>query len=38
MVNFPGISFENNKQILMRGKERQFKPAKNVKILRQHLI
>ena len=30
MVNFPGISFENNKQILMRGKERQFKPAKNV--------
>ena len=30
MVNFPGISFENNKQILMRGKERQFKPAKSV--------
>jgi hypothetical protein len=29
-VNFPGISFEPNKQILMRGKERQFKPAKNV--------
>lgn len=29
-INFPGISFEPNKQILMRGKERQFKPAKNV--------
>ena len=29
-VNFPGISFEMPKQILMRGKERQFKPAKNV--------
>jgi hypothetical protein len=29
-VNFPGISYENNKQILPRGKERQFKPAKNV--------
>ena len=30
MINFPGISFENNKQILPRGKERQFKPAKSV--------
>lgn len=29
-VNFPGMSFEMPKQILMRGKERQFKPAKNV--------
>lgn len=29
-VNFPGISFDLNKQILPRGKERQFKPAKNV--------
>jgi len=29
-VNFPGISFDMPKQILMRGKERQFKPAKNI--------
>jgi hypothetical protein len=29
-VNFPGISFELPKQTNMRGKERQFKPAKNV--------
>ena len=29
-VNFPGISFDMPKQILMRGKERQFKPAQNV--------
>jgi len=29
-VNFPGLSFEMPKQIMMRGKERQFKPAKNV--------
>lgn len=29
-VNFPGISFDMPKQILMKGKERQFKPAKNV--------
>ena len=29
-VNFPGISFDMPKQMLMRGKERQFKPAKNV--------
>ena len=29
-VNFPGISFDMPKQIVMRGKERQFKPAKNV--------
>ena len=29
-VNFPGLSFDMPKQILMRGKERQFKPAKNV--------
>lgn len=28
-VNFPGISFDMPKQITMRGKERQFKPAKN---------
>ena len=29
-VNFPGISFEMPKQMTMRGKERQFKPAKNI--------
>jgi hypothetical protein len=29
-VNFPGINFDMPKQINMRGKERQFKPAKNV--------
>lgn len=29
-VNFPGISFDMPKQMTMRGKERQFKPAKNV--------
>jgi len=29
-VNFPGIGFEMPKQIMMRGKERNFKPAKNV--------
>jgi hypothetical protein len=29
-VNFPGIAFDMPKQITMRGKERQFKPAKNV--------
>jgi hypothetical protein len=29
-VNFPGMSFDMPKQILMRGKERQFKPAKNI--------
>jgi hypothetical protein len=29
-VNFPGISFDMPKQITMRGKERSFKPAKNV--------
>ena len=29
-VNFPGISFDMPKQITMRGKERQFKPAKNI--------
>jgi hypothetical protein len=29
-VNFPGISFDMPKQITMRGKERQFKPSKNV--------
>lgn len=28
-VNFPGISFDMPKQILMRGKERQFKPSRN---------
>jgi hypothetical protein len=28
-VNFPGISFDMPKQILMRGKERQYKPARN---------
>lgn len=29
-VNFPGIGFEMPKQITMRGKERNFKPAKNI--------
>lgn len=29
-VNFPGISFDMPKQITMRGKERNFKPSKNV--------
>jgi len=29
-INFPGVSLELPKQILMRGKERQYKPAKNV--------
>ena len=29
-VNFPGLSFDMPKQIVMRGKERQFKPSKNV--------
>jgi len=29
-VNFPGIAFDMPKQITVRGKERQFKPAKNV--------
>ena len=29
-MNFPGIGFEMPKQITMRGKERQFKPAKNI--------
>ncbi len=28
-VNFPGITFDMPKQILMRGKERQFKPSRN---------
>jgi hypothetical protein len=29
-VNFPGISFDMPKQLLIRGKERQFKPSKNI--------
>ena len=29
-VNFPGLSFDMPKQILVRGKERNFKPAKNL--------
>ena len=29
-INFPGISFDLPRQILARGKERNFKPAKNV--------
>lgn len=29
-VNFPGIGFDMPKQTNMRGKQRQFKPAKNV--------
>jgi hypothetical protein len=35
-VNFPGVSFEMNKQIMTRGKERQFKPAKNVQDIVGH--
>lgn len=29
-VNFPGISFDMPKQMTMRGKERSFKPSKNI--------
>lgn len=29
-VNFPGISFDLPKQTMMRGKERMYKPAKNI--------
>lgn len=29
-VNFPGITFETPKQVNMRGKIREFKPAKNI--------
>lgn len=29
-VNFPGISFDMPKQMMIRGKERNFKPARNV--------
>jgi hypothetical protein len=29
-VNFPGLSFDGPTQILMRGKERKYKPSKNV--------
>lgn len=29
-VNFPGVSFDMPKQITVRGKERYFKPAKNI--------
>jgi len=29
-VNFPGMSFEMPKQVLIRGKERNYKPAKNL--------
>jgi hypothetical protein len=29
-VNFPGISFDMPKQITVRGKERYFKPSKNI--------
>lgn len=35
-VNFPGVSFEMNKQIMTRGKERLFKPAKNVQDIVGH--
>jgi hypothetical protein len=35
-VNFPGVSFEMNKQIMTRGKERNFKPAKNVQDILGH--
>ena len=29
-INYPGISFDMPRQTLMRGKQRSFKPAKNV--------
>lgn len=29
-INFPGISFDMPKQMLIRGKERQYKPSKNI--------
>jgi len=29
-ISFPGIGFDLHKQVLLRGKERNFKPAKNV--------
>ena len=32
-INFPGISFELPKQVLPRGKQRQYKPAINVQDL-----
>jgi hypothetical protein len=35
-VNFPGVSFEMNKQIMTRGKERLFKPAKNIQDIVGH--
>ncbi len=35
-VSFPGISFEMPKQSLLRGKERRYKPAKNVQDIVNH--
>lgn len=35
-VSFPGISFEMPKQSLLRGKERRYKPAKNVQDIVSH--
>lgn len=35
-VNFPGISFETPMQHLIRGKERMYKPAKNVQDIGGH--
>jgi len=37
-VSFPGISFELPMQYLIRGKERQYKPAKNIQDIVGHDI
>ncbi len=37
-VSFPGISFELPMQYLIRGKERQYKPAKNIQDIVAHDI
>lgn len=35
-INFPGLSFEMPMQYLMRGKERMYKPAKNIQDIVGH--
>lgn len=35
-ISFPGVSFEMPKQSLIRGKERRYKPAKNVQDIVSH--
>ena len=37
-ANFPGITFETNKQNLIRGKERMYKPSTNVQDIVNHDI